>query len=135
MEAVKGSIYILSLLTFLFGCKRYNTSELEDFFHLPLSDKIEFLKVDEQWNDFNGDGEKVVVFKIKSKEINAILKSARENDFKVTNIDIDEKIFTARQLKYIKGEVLYKTIHKPNETNTVAIDSLNGILTYFVGIQ
>jgi hypothetical protein len=52
MDILKGNLVILILLFSLSGCKRYDTDEIEKLFNLPLKDNLEFVTVDEQWNDF-----------------------------------------------------------------------------------
>ena len=135
MDILKGNLVILILLFSLSGCKRYDTDEIEKFFNLPLKDNLEFVTVDEQWNDFNGDGEKVVLFKIDKTEAKKLYIIAKAQGFKEINTNSATENFTKRELKYINGNVLYKTHFKENEVRTLVIDSLNGKVTFYYSVQ
>lgn len=119
----------------LLGCKRYDIDELEKLFNLPLKNKLEFVTVDEQWNDFNGDGEKVVLFKIDKTEAKKLYAIAKAQGFKEINTNSTIENFTERELKYINGHVLYKTHYKEDEARRLVIDSLNAKVTYYYSVQ
>src|SRR5574344_849737 len=131
MDILKGNLVILILLFSLSGCKRYDTDEIEKLFNLPLKDNLEFVTVDEQWNDCHGDGEKVVLFKIDKTEAKKLYIIAKAQGFKEINTNSATENFTKRELKYINGNVLYKTHFKENEVRTLVIDSLNGKVTFY----
>lgn len=135
MDTLKGNLVILFLLFCLPGCKRYDVDEIEKYFNLPLKDNLEFVKVDEQWNDFNGDGEKVVLFTLGKVEAQKLYLRAKKEGFKEVCTRTSPENFTKRELKYIGGNVLYKTLFIENEIRTLVIDTLNCKVTYYNSIQ
>lgn len=135
MDTLKGNLAILILLFSLSGCKRYNTDEIEKYFNLPLNENLEFVTIDEQWNDFNGDGEKVVLFKTDKEQAQKLYDIAKSQGFKEVNTNSATENFTKRELKHINGNVLYKTLFIENEVMTLVIDTLNGKVSYYYSIQ
>lgn len=135
MDTLIGNIAILIFLFSLSACKQYNTDEIEKYFNLTLSENLDFVTVDEQWNDFNGNGEKVVLFNINKEQVQKLYVLAKSQGFKEVNIDSVTEKFTKIELKHISGNVIYKTIFIENEVRTLVIDTLNGKVSYYYSIQ
>jgi hypothetical protein len=134
MDTLKDRILFLSILLSLAACSRYDFEDLDNSFNVNLRNKVKFVKVDEQWSD-NGDGEKVVVFKLNKSYAKEIFNDAETHGFKLVNINKERENFTKRELKYIGGEVLYKTIFKGDEVKTLTIDTLQGKIIFYYGLQ
>src|SRR5699024_2984928 len=57
-------IFLMLCPMFLFSCKENHLSQAEKIFGYPLKGKVEYLSKNEKWNNFNGNGYKVEVYKI-----------------------------------------------------------------------
>jgi len=64
MGSLKGKILIIGMLVFFTGCRDNNKTEIETICGFKVSDKIILSSQDEKWDDWQGDGNKTVVYDI-----------------------------------------------------------------------
>jgi hypothetical protein len=127
---------LILFLVFIFsGCKRYNMERIEDIFSLTLNGKIKYEKIEEQWNDFNGDGYKIINFKIdKSEQAQLIDEAIKAGFVKIPYEDLKSNFNTA-ELKYLECDVYTNTKYMTNQTERITIDSCNNLLIYYYALQ
>lgn len=126
---------LLFLLFIFSSCRRYNMERIEDTFSLTLNGKIKYENIEEQWNDFNGDGYKIIIFKIDNSEQAQLIDDAIKADFiKIPYEDLKSN-FNTTELKYFECNVYTNTKYMTNQTERITIDSCNNLLIYYYALQ
>ncbi len=137
MDTLKDkTLIIVAILMFFTSCNNSKITEIETFSNLDLKGKITFKEKAEKWNDFNGNGYKVMIYSIEDNNLSELLKISKEIGFKKYNTNLNNNEFTNSELKPYIGEStgLYKTKWKDNEIKTVIIDSTHRKLIYYYNI-
>jgi hypothetical protein len=127
---------ILAFMLFFSACQNKSVTIMESFIGMKLKDKISFDSKSEQWNDFNGNGHKVLIYNIKEGHLKSIAKESRERGFLNYDTNEENNHFSKSTLSpFIENSIgLYKTKEVKNEIHTVLIDMTNGKIFYLLTI-
>ena len=122
-------IFFLTFLMFL-SCNDSNlTSKIESIFDLEVSKSIKYVSKKEEWNEFNGDGYRIVNYIVEDGynwEIQLLMKTKgavyRSRDYFVCS-ELENVI--------ISDSVLYLTKEKLGESHILLYDSTQKTFVYF----
>lgn len=125
---------IVAIMMFFSSCQNKSVTIMESFTGMKLKDKISFDSKSEQWNDFNGNGHKVMIYKVKEGQLESIAKESRKKGFKDYDTNEENNHFSKSTLApFIENSSgLYKTKEENNEIHTVLIDMTNGKIFYLL---
>gem|GEM_PF-3742810 len=140
MYSVAGIRYIMNykifFLTFLMflSCNDSNlTSKIESIFDLEVSKSIKYVSKKEEWNEFNGDGYRIVNYIVEDGynwEIQLSMKTKgavyRSRDYFVCS-ELENVI--------ISDSVLYLTKEKLGESHILLYDSTQKTFVYLYEIH
>lgn len=130
MDTLTGNKFylIVAIMMFFSSCQDKSVSTMESFIGMKLKDKISFDSKSEQWNDFNGNGHKIMIYKVKEGQLELIAKESREKGFKDYDTNNENDYFSKSTLATFieNSNGLYKTKEENNEVHTVLIDMTNG---------
>lgn len=120
------------MMLFFLSCNDRNVSSIEAIIGLDLRHKVSFEEKWEEWVDLNGNGQKIIVYKIEGHHLQTVIDEARKNGFEEYNYDdLDFSSNRKRLSTYIENSMgVYKTFLKNNEVKTVLIDSTHSKLVY-----
>lgn len=126
-------LIILSLCLIMSGCTSNHLRNVEETLNSPLKDKVEYIGiVEEQWDDFHGDGYRIEVYKI--LDVDYINELAKNNYLKKFDTGNDNDVFNNTHLaKHIINRAgYYRDIENAehNEQRTIVIDTVNNQLIY-----
>ena len=125
---------LISIVLIFFACSSDKTKEIEDYSGIDLQNKITFVKDTSHWNNFNGNGFKVLIYEIKNDNLNEIIQSAKQLKYK--NLKSYDSEFSNFDITpYIKAsQGLFKTEWLDNEIKTIVLDTVNSKLIYYYSI-
>lgn len=136
MDFLKDNIlkFLILPLFFISGCFNPQIERIEIITGLDLSEYLTKQDERNQWNDFNGDGYKVILYKIDNYIIEELVASARNKKFKYYDEDDYESSSFLSNSKFTtllnNSKGFYKTIWGNNEIETVIIDTTDNKLIY-----
>ncbi len=131
----KNNFLIIIILLLIGTSCNPTISDMENIVGMKLKDKISFQKKEEQWIPFNGDGYKIMIYKIKENELKTIIEKSKENGFdcyEADSLDNFSNSYIYPFIEHSKG--YYKIICIEDEIKTVFIDSTHSRLIYYLVI-
>ena|SRR5690554_542268 len=120
------------IISFMFAsCTNNHLSDAEKIVGYSLKGKVEFLNKDEKWNDFNGNGYRVEVYKILQSSY--FKERYTKEDFKSFDFkNIDNPLNNTDYSEFItNGAGFYKTVWIEDDIETVVIDTVNNKFLYY----
>lgn len=132
----KVYLMVVAMIMFFSSCQNKSLATVESFIGIKLKDKVSFESKSEQWNDFNGNGHKVMIYKINEGQLQSIVEESRKMGFKEYNTNNENDYFSKSTLApfITESNGLYKTQEENNEVHTVLIDMTNGKVYYLLVI-
>lgn len=138
MDTQIGKLIFFAFLIFLFGCSNPDIKKIESLTGLRINKQISKQDEIHQWNDFNGNGHKIIVYKINDKYIKEVYDSLSNRGFQpyTQNKDKSGEVFSNSEIApYIKNSNgLFKTEWIEDEITTIVIDSTNSKLIYYYSV-
>ena len=132
------NLFGLSILLsiFLGSCARHNIEDIELICNFKVASKINYYSTFEHWNDFNGDGIKIITFNIISDDMSYFKQNGEKENFKIFNMLEKDCPFKDSVLApYLSdGTGIYKSIFGKNEEKTVIIDLKNKVFLYYYDV-
>ncbi|PKL80003.1 MAG: hypothetical protein CVV25_06005 [Ignavibacteriae bacterium HGW-Ignavibacteriae-4] len=140
MDFLKDKFKLIFITSFLIlvGCSNPNIKRIESISGIKLEEYLTKIEVIEQWNDFNGNGNKIIIYKIEKEKVNFITNSLTLKGFNTFNMNNDSTdLFSNSELApFLKNsEGVYKDNWFQNEFTTIIIDTVNKKLIYFFTIM
>lgn len=126
-------LIVLSMCLIMLGCTSNHLNNIEEMLNSPIKDKMEYTGVvEEQWDDFHGDGHRIEAYKI--LDVDYINEIAKNNYLKKFDTGKDNDVFNNTHLAkhIINGAGYYRNIENAehNEQRTIVIDTVNNQLFY-----
>lgn len=113
------------------SCTNNHLSDAEKIVGYSLKGKVEFLNKDEKWNDFNGNGYRVEVYKILDTTyfINKPIKEGFKSfDFNKTDNPLNNTDYS----EFIEnGAGVYKTVWIGDDIKIIVVDTVNNKFLYY----
>lgn len=132
MDNLKGKIIGLIFSLLFFGCgNNHDIKEAEKIIGFKLSSKVKFEKKKEHWNDFNGNGFKILIYGFSDVNYFTVLNNSKKfNEFDFSNTD--NPFSNSEVTEFIKGgQGFYKSINNEQESKSVIIDLENKKVIYY----
>jgi len=127
---------LLIILLLTCGCSNQNIGYMENSYELDLKRKVSIEQKHECWNEFNGNGYKLIQYKIKANYLEQITENAMLLEFEDFDMSKGKNPFNGLKvdtlLRCRKG--FYKSIWKDDEISIVAIDPTAEILVFYFAI-
>lgn len=127
-------IGLILILMFTVGCAGSSVKYVENSSGLKLKGKINLEKKTEHWNEFNGNGYRLMVYKVDSIYLNQISMDAKALNF--IDYDISEGVNPFGDLLVDTilnmGNGSYKITWNDNEITIIVVDQKNmKIICYY----
>lgn len=128
---------VLLLLLYFVSCNNPEMTKMESVTGIQLSNCLK--KQDEvyQWNDFNGNGYKIVTYSIENEKVIDVFNTSKSNGFIAFGVNQDNSALYSNTelLPFIKNSNgIYITEWIENEITTIVIDTTNNKLFYFYSV-
>ena len=134
MDNLKDKIVIFTFSIFsifLSGCDNHDIKEAEKLSGLNLNNKVKFEKKKEQWNNFNGNGFKILVYNI--TDINYF--NNHKNNKNITEFDFCDRnnpFANSEITEFINnGKGYYYSFFSEQESKILVVDMKNGKMIYY----
>lgn len=112
-------------------------TKMESITGVHLSNLLEKQDEVNQWNDFNGNGYKIVTYSIEKERVLEVFNTCKLKGFSAFEVNQDSSALYSNTelLPFIKNSNgIYKTEWIENEITTVVIDTTNNKLFYFYSV-
>lgn len=112
-------------------------TKMESITGVQLSNLLEKQDEVNQWNDFNGNGFKIVTYSIEKERVLEVFTTCKSKGFTAFggNEDSSALYSNTELLPFIENSNgIYKTEWIENEITTVVIDTTNNKLFYFYSV-
>lgn len=123
LKEIKKSILFMVLLSAI-ACNG-NTNKLnliDSLTGIKISNQLTFLQDKEEWNDFNGDGYRICIYKINDEYCSLLLEKLKKRGFMSFSEEHIDTIFNGRTGIYKSYQV------DDDEIYTIYVDSANNEL-------
>jgi hypothetical protein len=126
----KNKILMLLVSMFLFGCSSHNVKEIEKMIGFAVYGKIKYETKTEQWDNFHGDGFKVIVYKI--KDLDYFIQHIKADKFNKFDFnDPNNPLVDWDVMPFItNGKGFYISVFTDREYRLIVIDLINQKLIY-----
>jgi hypothetical protein len=134
-----SKIFVLLLIIFLsyacvllfLSCQNKSVENIEKILGCSVEKKIVFDEKKEQWNDFNGDGYKIMTYTIKEHHFRSIVNTIESKGFNKYDGRCDESLSKSEVYPIVKsGAGFYKRRNVNDEVETLFIDTINKKMIY-----
>ena len=126
-------LIILPLCLILLGCSSNHLNNVEEMLNSPIKDKLEYTGVvEEQWDDFHGDGYRIEAYKILDVDfINDLAKNSHLKNFdRISDNDVLNNTHFAKHIINGAGYYISAENAEHNEERIIIIDTVNNQLLY-----
>lgn len=131
-------LIILPLCLILLGCSSNHLNNVEEMLNSPVKDKMEYIGVvEEQWDNFHGDGYRIEAYKILDVDfINDLAKNSHlkkfdcSSDNDVLNNSHFAKHIITKHIINGAGYYISAENAEHNEERIIVIDTVNNQLLY-----
>ena len=126
-------LIILPLCLILLGCSSNHLNNVEEMLNSPIKDKMEYTGVvEEQWDDFHGDGYRIEAYKILNVDfINDLAKNSHLKKFdRSSDNDVLNNTHFAKHIINGAGYYISAENAEHNEERIIIIDTVNNQLLY-----
>jgi hypothetical protein len=132
MDNLKDKILMLFVSISLFGCISHDVKEAEKMVGFAVSKQIKYETKTEYWNDFNGEGFKIIVYKIKN--LDYFIQHIKTDKFNEFDFNDTNNPFAKSEIAAFitNGKGYYITLSKEQVYyKAVVIDLFNKQLIYY----
>lgn len=125
------SIFIMACALLFLSCQNKSIENIEKIIGCSVEKKIVFDKKTEQWNDFNGDGGKIMTYTIKEHHFRSIVNTIESRGFNKYDGRYDESFRKSEVYPNIKsGAGFYKCRNIDDVIEILFIDTINKKMIY-----
>jgi hypothetical protein len=123
---------MLLVSMFLLGCSSHDVKETEKMIGFAVPGKIKYEKKIEQWDNFHGDGFKVIVYKI--KDLDYFIQHIKVDKFNEIDFNDPNNPFAKSEIVpfVTNGKGFYISVLTDQEDKSVVIDLTNQKLIYYL---
>lgn len=126
-------LIVLSMCLIMLGCTSNHLNNIEEMLNSPLNGKVEYIGiVDEQWDDFHGNGYRIEAYKILDVDfINNLAKNCHLKKFdRSSDNDVLNNTHFAKHIINGAGYYISAENAQHNEERIIVIDTVNNQLFY-----
>jgi|GEM_PF-2135296 hypothetical protein len=125
-------ILIFLILFSLVSCRNSTIEDVEEYGQLRLDENTKCLTEIKEWNDYNGNGYEIIVFKIEKNDVINLTSTLKSKEYVYYNTLQSELPFKETELgKLLINSSGYYLIKKlENEERIIVVDFENNKLYY-----